>query len=81
MARNQGIIEAKGEYICFLDGDDWYDLTFIEKMYDKSKKYNSDITICCWLPFDNVSKKLNYNHVYSQLKQIPEEKISQTEAV
>ena len=29
-ARNEGILQAKGEYILFLDGDDWYDTKLLE---------------------------------------------------
>lgn len=31
-ARNNGVSVSKGEYICFLDGDDWWAPTFLEKM-------------------------------------------------
>lgn len=46
VARNRGIIESKGEYICFLDGDDYYHPTFLEKMYNKAKEKNYDVVFC-----------------------------------
>lgn len=32
MARNNGAAESNGEYICFLDADDWWEPTFLERM-------------------------------------------------
>ena len=46
VARNNGMKIAEGEYVIFLDADDFFDLTMIEKMFKKSKKTNSDICFC-----------------------------------
>ena len=54
-ARNIGIVKAKGEYISFVDSDDWLDLDALEKMYSLAKKDNSDIVIC-----DMVDHYANY---------------------
>lgn len=32
MARNNGVAASQGEYICFLDADDWWEPTFLEEM-------------------------------------------------
>ena len=45
-ARNLGMEYAKGEYISFVDSDDWIDFDALEKMYDLAKKEKSDIVIC-----------------------------------
>lgn len=45
-ARNFGIPYAQGEYIGFVDSDDYLDLTMYEKMYNKAVESDSDIVTC-----------------------------------
>lgn len=46
MARNSGLLIAKGEYIIHCDSDDWVELDMYEKMYEKALEKNADIVIC-----------------------------------
>ncbi|OIK10582.1 hypothetical protein BIV60_20390 [Bacillus sp. MUM 116] len=45
-ARNLGIKKARGEYIGFVDPDDYVSLDMFEKMYLSAKENNSDIVTC-----------------------------------
>ena len=43
MARNTGIDNATGEYICFFDSDDYVALDTVEKAYALAKQESSDL--------------------------------------
>lgn len=39
-ARNNGVAASKGEYVAFLDADDWWEPTFLEKMAQLIEDYS-----------------------------------------
>ena len=45
-ARNIGLENVKGEYVGFVDPDDYIDLNFYEELYKKAQETNADIVKC-----------------------------------
>ena len=62
-ARNIGINAARGEYIGFVDSDDWVQDNFFEKLYNAAKTENADIAAGGIIRLDKLHKKqfLKYN--------------------
>lgn len=46
MARNYAIPYAQGDYISFVDSDDWIEPTMFEELYAKAKSADSDLCCC-----------------------------------
>ena len=46
VARNMGIQAASGEYIAFLDADDWVEPEMYETLYRNARMYQADLSCC-----------------------------------
>ena len=60
-ARNAGMRITQGEYIGFVDSDDWVDLDYFEKLYNAAKKYDSDIALATNVRVGNGKTKKRLN--------------------
>ena len=58
IARNNGMQAANGEYIGFVDPDDWVKEDMYEKMYNQAKNLDSDIVICDYVKYQEWTGKL-----------------------
>ena len=64
-ARNFGIDRATGEFLAFVDSDDYVSVTMMEEMYGLAKKHEAEIVIC------NLQKVDEHGNVTQKLRQIP----------
>jgi len=55
--RNFGISQASGEYITFVDSDDWIESNFCKALYTFAKKNDSDVLLFDFNPVGNQFKK------------------------
>ena len=50
-ARNYGMLIVSGDYISYIDSDDYVSVDFIEVLVSIALKYNSDIVVCDYVKF------------------------------
>lgn len=60
-ARFSGVEVATGEYIAFVDSDDYVCEEYAKKLYEASKKLDADITVCAFARMDMYT-----SHIYSR---------------
>lgn len=63
-ARNLGLNFAKGEYVQFLDADDYFEPNLLEELYTRARKFDADLTICSSRKVDekgNITESRNPN--------------------
>lgn len=68
-ARNEAISIARGEYLSFVDSDDFILPNFLEILYNNAATYNADIVCCEYSLYIEKSNRIikNFNFVKSGL--------------
>lgn len=74
-SRNYGIQQATGEFIAFLDSDDWYETDCLEQMFKEVSEREADVVFCdfyrcladgkrtwikCTAPYVDIKEKKQY---------------------
>ena len=58
VARNNGMKEATGKYIIFLDSDDFFDLHMLQGAYTCAEKNQAEIVLFGYMKYDEIQQKI-----------------------
>ena len=75
-ARNNGMKIAAGEYISFVDSDDWVDKDFFEKLYNSITKNNADVACATVIRKRPKTQKYRFHYTEEKISKTLEEKIN-----
>lgn len=76
-ARNTGIDRATGDYLAFIDSDDWIEDNYFEELYQNIQETNADISVVNYYRFMDETKEF----VWYTLKGSASREVFQSKAI
>ena len=75
LPRNIGLENAKGKYVMFLDSDDYFDLSMLEKLYAHAEQTDADLVMCDNYTVSFSTGEINAKHTELHHKYLPEQRV------
>ena len=72
VARNNGMDAASGDYLAFLDSDDFFEPVMLQKMHEKCEEDGADFCVCGAGEYDMVTGTTNQSNYRLNLQWLPE---------
>ncbi len=72
VARNNGLKQAAGEYVVFLDSDDFFEKDMLSEMYEKCVADKAQICLCSGRIYNEVTGERERQNHYLNLQYLPE---------
>lgn len=72
VARNNGLKISNGEYVIFLDADDTFDSTMLEKIYSRAKETEADIVLFGGNTYNDKTGEVKQAAHYLSRRRLPE---------
>lgn len=60
--RNYGLGQAHGEYLMYVDADDYVLPTIVEKLLNSLREHQADISVCDWFQLEEKAGVINVYH-------------------
>lgn len=73
IARNLGLKTATGEYIQFVDSDDFFESIMVETLLEKAVTANADVVICRGQIFDDIKQRVTGSLSHPDLEYAPDQ--------
>ncbi len=68
MARNNGLEKASGDYISFIDSDDWIEPGMYETMLEYMMEHGLELSECIWKRKNEVLVKEEFDKIYIETR-------------
>ena len=66
---------ATGDFVAFMDGDDWVDVNWIESQLETLKKWDADIAVCgCELVYKNAHQREDFTLIQNYIENYEDKK-------
>ncbi len=75
VARNNGMAVAQGEFMIFLDSDDFFDPRMLELSYNAATENNADVVVFGFRRFDDKKQELNEKDELPRKDLLPEAEV------